>query len=139
MEVDTKKYRSGILILLAIFMGAGIWWNLPTSIIDIEPSEVSRITVFNGNTGDSMTITHTDHIQHIIGNLNGVSLKKYKVSVGYVGYSFRTTIYDTNGNIHEELYINSDEIIRKDPFFYRDKQGGIDYNYIQDLFEEEIK
>ncbi len=137
--MESKKYRRGILTLLAIFMGAGIWWNLPVSIIDIEPSEVSKITVFNGNTGDSITITDTDDINHIIHNLNGVSLKKYKVSVGYVGYSFRTTIYDNNDNIHEELYINSDEIIRKDPFFYRDRQGGIDYNYIQDLLDQEIK
>jgi len=124
--------------LLAIFMGAGIWWNAPTKIIDIEPSEISKITVFDGNTGNSITITGESYIGHIIDNLNNVSLKKYKVSVGYVGYSFRTTIYDIDGNVYDELYINSDEIIRKDPFFYRDNQGRIDYQYIQDLFDENI-
>jgi len=137
--MDNKKYRRGILILLAIFMGAGIWWNAPTKIIDIEPSEISKITVFDGNTGNSITITGESYIGHIIDNLNNVSLKKYKVSVGYVGYSFRTTIYDDDNKVLEEFYINSDEIIRKDPFFYRDNQGRIDYDYIQDLFLEDTK
>ena len=56
-----------------------------------------------------------------------------------MGYSFRTTIYKANGSVYKTFIINSEDTIRKDPFFYRDSTGSIDYNFIKDLFENNIK
>ncbi len=135
--MKSKKILIGFSLILVIGIGGFIWWNAPSQIIDIEPSEVSKISVFDGNTGESIAITDSTDIKHIINNLNMVSLKKEKISAGYTGYSYRIIVY--NDNVYEEFYINSNKSIRKDPFFYRDNSGEIDYTYIQELFENDEK
>ncbi|MDQ2086991.1 hypothetical protein RBH29_11190 [Herbivorax sp. ANBcel31] len=136
---EEEKIVRVFIILIIIIIGSLIWWNTPSSIIDIEPSEVSMIKIFDGNTGNSITVTNTTDIEHIIKNLNMVRLKKEKISIGYMGYSYRTTIYKIDGSVYRELIINSNDTIRKDPFFYRDSSESIDYNFIQDLFDENME
>jgi len=135
--MKTKKILIGVCMVLVMSIGGIIWWDMPITIIDIEPSEVSKISVFDGNTGKSITITDETDIKHIINNLNKVSLQKEKISLGYAGYSYRTTIYKVNGSVYKEFIINSNDTIRKDPFFYRDPEGQIDYMVIQKLFEKD--
>ena len=97
-----------------------------------------EITVFNGNTGKLTHITDEEEIEHIIENLNDVKIKRYKPSVGYSGYSFKMTIYLTDGNEADgwnNFIINSEDTIRKDPFFYRVTEGNIDYEYIESITE----
>ncbi|WP_422449109.1 hypothetical protein [Thermoanaerobacterium sp. DL9XJH110] len=138
--MKNKRTFIGILcVIVVIIIGSLIWWYTPCSITNIAPSAVSKIKVFDGNTGKSITITDASDIEHIITNLNKVSLKKEKISLGYMGYSFRTTVYKDNGEVYKEFIINSSNTIRKDPFFYRDSSGSIDYKYIQKLFDKDVK
>ena len=65
--------------------------------------------------------------------------KKGKVSLGYMGYSFRTTIYRANGKVYRNFIINSNDTIRNDPFFYKDSLVSIDYTYVRDLIKEQLK
>lgn len=131
-----KKKIVWILSITAIIIiGGFIWWNVPTSIINISPSKVSKIEIFDGNTGKTITIIDTKDIDHIIKNLNTVSVKKESISFGVMGYSFRTKIYKTNGSLYKEFIINSSDTIRKDPFFYRDSSGSIDYDYVRNLID----
>lgn len=133
-----KEKLIGILLIIAIIVFSGvIWWNVPTFIINISPSKVSEIKIFDGNTGKAIIITDTTDIEHIINNLNEISVKKERISFGVMGYSFRTTIYKTNGSVYKEFIINSSNTIRKDPFFYRDISGSIDYDYIQNLIDKD--
>lgn len=126
-------------MIFVIIIGFLIWWNASCSITDIAPSEVSKIEIFDGNTGESITIVNSTDIEHIINNLNVILLKKEKVSLGYMGYSFRTTVYKSNGDVYKKFSINSSDTIRKDPFFYFDSTGSIDYRYIQKLFDKVAK
>lgn len=137
--MKNKKMLIGICAIFVIIIGSLIWWNAPCSITDIEPLEVSKIGIFNGNTGKLITITDTTDIEHIIKNLNAVSLKKEKISLGYMGYSYRITVYKANGGVYKKFIINSNDTIRKDPFFYRDNSGSIDYKYIQKLFNKNVQ
>ena len=43
-------------------------------------------------------ITDETQIEHIIENLKEIKLKRSKPSVGYSGYSFKMTIYLSDGN-----------------------------------------
>lgn len=52
-----------------------------------------------------------------------------------MGYSLRTTIYKIDGSVYKEFIINSSYTIRKDPFFYRDSSGSVDYDYIKRLID----
>lgn len=130
-----KKILIGGCIALVLILGLLIWWRTPYSMIKIAPTEVSNIAIFNGNTGESITVTNASDIEHIIQNLKGVKLHREKLSIGYVGYTFRITIYKVNGEIYQEFIINSNDTIRKDPFFYRDPSESIDYEFIRELFE----
>lgn len=125
--------------ICVIIIESFIWWNVPCSITNIEPLEVSKIGIFNGNIGKSITITDTTDIEHIIKNLNSVSLKKEKISLGCMGYSYRITVYKANGGVYKEFIINSSDTIRKDSFFYQDSSGSIDYKYIQKLFDRNVQ
>lgn len=134
-----KKLIRILCVTTVIIISGLIWWNVTSSITNIAPSEVSKIEIFDGNTGEITKITDETEIKHIIENLNSVSIKKERISLGYMGYSFRTTIYKSNGVVYKKFIINSSNTIRKDPFFYRDSLNSIDYNYIQELIDNKAK
>ena len=134
-----KKTIIILLSVVAIFLvGFSVWYNIPIDLMSLDHNEVLEIVVFNGNTGKVTHITDKGEIQHIIDNLNDVELKRSKPSVGYSGYSFKTTIYLLDGNEADgwnNFIINSDDRIRKDPFFYTVSKGKIDYDYIESIVE----
>ena len=134
-----KKKIIILLSVVAIFLvGFSVWYNAPIDLMSLDHNKVLEIVVFNGNTGNTTHIVDKEQIQHIIENLNDVELKRSKPSVGYSGYSFKTTIYLIDGNEADgwnNFIINSDDTIRKDPFFYTVNKGKIDYDYIKSITE----
>ena len=134
-----KKKIIILLSVVAIFLvGFSVWYNAPIDLMSLDHNKVLEIVVFNGNTGNTTHIVDKEQIQHIIENLNDVELKRNKPSVGYSGYSFKTTIYLIDGNEADgwnNFIINSDDTIRKDPFFYTVNKGKIDYDYIKSITE----
>ena len=134
------KKKSPILlsVVLILLVGIAVWYNAPIDLMDLDANEVTEIVVFNGNSGNTTHIEDKEQIQHIIGNLNDVCIKRSKLSAGYTGYSFKVTIYLSDGNEADDwnnFIINSDDTIRKDPFFYSVTKGTIDYEYIESIVE----
>ncbi len=132
-----KSKKIFLLILTAIILFGGLYATtyIPQKIITIKPSEVSKIEIFDGSIGEQITVTESEQIEHIISNLNKITFKKGKLSVGYMGYKFRMTIYDNSGKEYKELIINSSDLIRYRGFFYTDGTSSIDYDYIDNLFD----
>lgn len=135
MEIRQKSFVFIWCLIAVVVIGCYFWWKTPSSMIHIPSSKVSRIVVFNGHTGHSVTIKDRNEITHIINNLDSVRLKKEQLSFGSMGYYFRTTIYKENGNAYKSFVINSKDVIRKDPFFYKASSNSIDLNYIKQLVE----
>lgn len=137
MAADTKKKITILLSVAAILLvGAAFWYNAPINLMNLDHNDVMEIVVFNGNSGNTTHIKDKEQIRHIIDNLNDVKVKRSKLSVGYLGYSFKITIYRSDGNQADDwnnFIINSDNIIRKDPFFYAVTSGKIDYGYISNI------
>lgn len=121
------------LVILLLFYALTY---IPHNLLNINSDNVSKITIFNGNTGNQIEVTNNNDIKHIINNLSSIRFKKDKLSLFYLGYSFRTTIYDNDGKIINELIINSDDTIRYKGFFYRAKNKKIDYDYIDNLLKK---
>lgn len=139
MNVIKKNPLIFLLIIIVVLISGVVWYNSPLKLLKLNPDDVSEISIFDGNTGTSLNITEKIDIDYIIKNLNTIKLKKGKVSVGYLGYSFKMTIYLTNGkeaNGLNNFIINSKDTIRKDPFFYNVVEGSIDYQYIEKLIQE---
>lgn len=131
-----KQRRRRILIIVIPLLLALLYGTtyLPQKVISINPAAVAKINIFNGNTGQQIEITDEADIQQIINNLNEVVFQKGKISLGYMGYSFRTTIYDHQGKAIEEMIINSEHKIRYKGFFYETKGKSINYDYIDRFF-----
>ena len=133
-----KKIIISLSVVIILLMGIVVWFNIPLDLMDLDPNEVMEIVVFNGNSGNATHITDKEQIQHIVENLNGVEVKRSKLSLGYMGYNFKVTIYLYDGNEAGDwnnFIINSDDTIRKDPFFYSVTKGNIDYSYIEGIVE----
>ncbi len=133
-----KKVKIVIAVLAVLAAGVLLWYNMPIKLMDLEPEKVMEITVFNGNTGNVTHITDKEEIENMINDLNDVKLRRDKLSTGYTGFSFKITIYLTDGNEADgwnNFIINSEDTIRKDPFFYRVTEGNIDYEYIESITE----
>ena len=134
-----KKIVIVLSVILICLIGVIVWYNTPLGLTDLAPDEVMEIVVFNGNSGETTHISDEQQIQHIIQNLNDVEVKRSKPSVGYMGYSFKMTIYLSDGNEADgwnNFIINSENTIRKDPFFYSVVSGEIDYDYIESIVKQ---
>ncbi|RSD28525.1 hypothetical protein EJA10_04725 [Mesobacillus subterraneus] len=128
-----KKFR---FVILAVPIILGIAYGctyIPHKIVNIAPEEVSKIHIFDGTTGYEAEITDKAQILHIINNLNGVTFQKDKSALGYLGYSFNTTIFNQDGKVVNEFIINSNDTIRYKGFFYTAKNQTVDYDYIEQL------
>ena len=135
MKKRAAIFASIAAILLVII---AIWFNATIDLMNLNTNEVAEIVVFNGNTGKETRITDESQIENIINNLNDIKMKRWQPSVGYMGYSFKMTIYLSDGKKAggwNDFIINSDDTIRKDPFFYTVVEGSIDYDYIGSIVE----
>ena len=133
-----KKISILLSVVLILLVGIAVWYHATINLMNLDANEVMEIVVFNGNSGNTTHIEDKEQIQHIIDNLNDVEVKRSKLSAGYSGYSFKVTIYLSDGNEADDwnnFIINSDDTIRKDPFFYSVTKGKIDYNYIENIVE----
>ena len=130
MKRKTILVSSVAAILLA---GIFIWYTLPVDLMDLDHKEVLEIVVFNGSSGNATHITDKEQIQHIIDDLNDVKIKRTRPSMGY---KLSVYLYDGNeAGDWNNFIINSEDTIRKDPFFYSVIKGYIDYNYIENIAE----
>ncbi len=135
MKKKAAIFASIAVIVLVIF---AIWFNTTIDLMNLDSNEISEIVVFNGNTGKATRITDESQIENIINNLNDIKLKRWQPSVGYMGYSFKMTIYLSDGKKAggwNDFIINSSDTIRKDPFFYTVIEGSIDYDYIGSIVD----
>lgn len=134
------KKKIAILLSAAVILltGIAVWYNVPIDLMDTDPKDVMEIVVFNGNSGNATHITDKEQIRHMIDNLNDTEVKRSKPSAEYAGYGFKVTIYLSDGNEAGDwnnFIINSEDTIRKDPFFYSVTKGTIDYDYIESIVE----
>lgn len=131
--MNLRKISIIISIVLLIVIGYGLTY-IPHKVINIEPEDISRICFYDATTAEYVEIRDDMKIERIMTNLNNVKFKKEKLSIGYLGFRFMTTIYNSEGKVIKKLYINSNDYIRYKGFFYTVKESTIDYDYIEKLF-----
>ncbi len=130
-----KALIPAAVILLALVAAAGFYLTPKTFGENISPSQVDHISVFDGNTGVGFTIDNPEDIQYIVENIQSHPMKRDGVSLGYMGYGFQVSYLDENDKDVIPLFLlNSDDTIRKDPFFYR-CDGGLCFEYLKTMEE----
>jgi len=121
-----------LLIVIAYFYA-------PVTFLKGVPAEdIACIVMFDGNTGEEMDLTDQKHIAHIVENLQSVPVRRTGISILEPGYRFRLTFLDAGGGVVEELIVNAEDTIRKDPFFLTTEEGGLCFDYIWDVMDAEF-
>lgn len=135
---QTKKKLSSVKKLLAVLVFGVIlgiiWWHVPKRFLkNIKPENVEKIVVFNGNNGHEFTVSDPAEIEEFISSVSRGKMQKLKVSLGF-GYAFRVQVV-----IRSELLprtysfmINSNSLIRKDPFFWYDISESLPFEWLQE-------
>lgn len=96
-----------------------VWYNVPSAFLkSTDTNEVAFIQVFNGNSGNRFDITDKEQIGYIVENIQKQSFEKDGLSLFRMGTLFTISFCDSNGKVISEFTVNSDNTIRKDPFFY---------------------
>jgi len=129
-----KKLWISMIVIVVFILLSGVYYFAPKTFgKNVNPSEVAYISVFDGNTGVGFTIADPDDIQFIVENIQSHSMKKDGISLGRMGYSLKIRYIDCDDKDIIPLFLlNSDDTIRKDPFFYR-CDGGLCFDYIKGL------
>lgn len=127
-----KKWQALILGAVLLAAAGAAWYTTPCTFLrGVEPAQVKRISVFDGNRGAAFDIVDPEEIGYIVANIQEQELERDKVSVGYSGFRFRLGFYDGAGRELESFVLNSASDLRKDPFFYR-CDGGLCFDYLQE-------
>ena len=97
----------------------------------LQVAKVVIPEVLIGEVNFGYTITDSEDIEYIVANIQGISMKRDGISLGRSGYSFKISYINSNDkNIIPVFILNSDNIIRKDPFYYR-CDGGLCFDYLK--------
>ncbi len=134
------KRKTTVLLLIAAFiivaaMIFAVWYFIPKTFLNrLDASEVTSISVFDGNTGKEFIIEDVGEIKQIIGSIQKVRMKRDNISAGYSGYGFRMRFMGKNEKEIDSFIINSPDTIRDDPFFYR-CDGSLCFDYLNELEE----
>ena len=132
-----KKIAIATSIIFTMMIASIIYYFLPKTFgKGVDPSCVDHINVFDGNTGEGFTIDNPEDIKYIVENIQSKPMRRGGVSLGHMGYKFSVVYVDENDKaIVPIFFINSDDTIRKDPFFYR-CDGGLCVDYLKELENE---
>lgn len=122
-------------IVLAAIAGIFIFCTSPKRFKE-NLQEINKIYIFNGNTGKDFTVSDSEQIEYIADNIKNSNLKRDGISLGYVGYGFKLKFLDSQGNVLTEIIVNSEDTIRKDPFFYTNSNEELCFDYLLKLEQQ---
>lgn len=91
-----KKRAIKIVTVYAIILFY-ILWIFGEKTFSLKLDQVSKIEIFNGNTGHSIIIQDKDEIEKIVNNLNEVSMRWKEISFLKLGYSLKFSVYNEQG------------------------------------------
>ncbi len=115
-----KKVSITILIATIIIIAGFIAWMVPSSFLKgIKAENVAMISVRDGSTGNNFEIINQEDIEFIVGKIQSQSFKNDGISMFLMGTLYTMKFFDSNSKLVAEFILNSDDYIRKDPFFYK--------------------
>lgn len=112
------------------------------NIIENNNLEVSKITIFDGNTGMDAIITDEKDINKILEKFTNVTYTKEGSAKGFFGFSFATQIYDKNNKIYKSFIFYEDNVITYNDYFYKSNESKIDstfIDFVENLFNKNIE
>lgn len=115
-----KKVSISIWLVTIIIIAGFITWMVPSNFLKgIQSENIAMISVRDGSTGNNFDIVNQEDIEFIVGEIQSQSFKKDGISMFLMGTLYTMRFFDSNSKLIAEFILNSDDRIRKDPFFYK--------------------
>ncbi len=127
--MKTKKIAAILaVVVVALAVIFTVFYLSPSRFLKgVEPSEVAYISVFDGGTGEESEVTDPEAISAFVEGIKAQKFQKSGISAGKMGYMFRLTFFSADGKELDRLIVNSDNTLRRDPFFYTcDSEVGVE-------------
>lgn len=118
MEKNRKTKIIACGIVLAILAGTFLFLLIPRKFPKTDFKNIGAIEVFDGNSGNTVTITDKENIVYIVEELGNTDYQIEKPAFGF-GTAFRLAIKNEHGEIVETLVIQSEDQMKKGLFFYK--------------------
>ncbi len=121
-------------LLLIVSESVILWWTAPKYFLKHEASaDIKSISVFDGSTGKQFEITDSESIERIVDSIQGIKFKKSGISANVDGFCFSMSFHNQDGDLIDAFTVNSDNKIRKEPFFY-DTDGDMNiFDFLKEL------
>lgn len=120
-----------VLVLIAL-----LWYRTPVTFLKgVEPDQVARLTIFDGNTGEELTVTDQGQIATVVENIRSVKVRRGGIAFLNMGYRFRMTFLSADGQQLAKFTVNSKSLIRDTLFFYETEEDELCFDYIHGLLD----
>ena len=126
---NKRNLLIGLATILIVVVGIVIYFLVPQKILHTD-EQVAKITLFDGNSGNSATVTDPEEIAYIVAMFNDKKFKVRGISAFTVGFSMRIKYFDENEKEILE-FITSGEYFRYRGLHYKIQDGSIDYTYLE--------
>lgn len=115
-----KKVSIVMGIATMLIIVCFIVWIFPRNFLKgIKAENIALISVRDGSTGNIFEIINQEDIQFIVERIQSQSFKRDRVSLFLMGTLYTMSFFNSNDSLVAEFILNADDIIRKDPFFYK--------------------
>ena len=131
--LNKKRLITLSLYLIIIVIGTLCFNFIVPKKVTTTDDTITKITIFNGNTGNQTIITNPEEIQTIVTKLNGIDFLKTGISIGYMGYSLDITYFGEGDKEILNFIINGENTVQYKGFFYEPQNTALDYEYLANL------
>ena len=127
------SYKRLLIVVACVLLAAAllcfVWWYLPTTFLkNVEHTDVARIEVFNGSTGQRFAIENADDIEYIVRKIGDVKLRKAEYS-HVDGFAYSISFKAADGTVLERFILNASDSIR---------DGAIRYEVVLESYEDPL-
>ena len=126
---NKRKLLIGLATILIVVAGIVLYFLVPQKILHTN-EQVAKITLFDGNSGRSATVTDPEEIATIVAMFNDKKFSVTGIAAFRLGYSMRVKYFDEKEKevLH---FIAGKNTIRYRGLFYELQDGSIDYTYLE--------
>lgn len=125
-----RKLLIGLATILIVIAGIVLYFLVPQKVLHTD-EQVASITLFNGNSGRSATITNPEEIEYIISMFNDKKFSATGIAAFRMGYGVRVKYFDEKGKEILQFIENGETKVRYRGLFYELQDGSIDYTYLE--------
>ncbi|WP_295154336.1 hypothetical protein [uncultured Ruminococcus sp.] len=134
VRLKNSRRLKGVLVCGGVLICAAVvWFFIPFGMLNVPADSIKEVTVFSGQTGQSITVTDSEDISRIAGAFDGVKLRRSRLE-WRSGYDMRVTFRLKSGP-ETEYIVNGSRNISHGMVIYKVTEGEVDDGLLRSYLE----